>query len=296
MTLADAYAACARLARAHYENFPVASRLVPRRLRPHVAAIYAFARAADDLADEGRALAARRLAALDAWRARLRRAAAGDVDPADPHAAVFLALADTMGRHALPVALFEDLLSAFAQDVTVTRYETWADLFDYCRRSANPVGRLVLRLFGYRSTALDEASDAVCTALQLTNFWQDFARDWAVGRLYLPAEERRAAGADEADLDPAALTPAWRLALKRAAARTRALFEAGRAVCDGVGGRLRWELRLTWLGGVTILDRVEAVDFDVAHRRPALRRRDAAPLLWKALRWRATSAAALPTW
>jgi squalene synthase HpnC len=296
VTLADAYQACTRLARAHYENFPVASRLVPRRLRPHVAAIYAFARGADDLADEGGAPPAQRLAALDAWRERLRRAAGGRVDPADPHAAVFLALADTMERHALPLALFEDLLSAFVQDVTVTRYATWADLLDYCRRSANPVGRLVLRLFGYRDAALDRASDAVCTALQLTNFWQDFARDWAIGRLYLPAEECRAAGADEADLDPAALTPAWRLALGRAAARTRALFEAGRAVCDGVGGRLRWELRLTWLGGVTILDRVEAVEFDVAHRRPTLERRDAATLLWRALRWRAAGAAAAQAW
>lgn len=291
MTLADAYAACARAARRHDENFPVASRLVPRHLRPQVAAIYAFARGADDLADEGQAPPAERLAALEAWRERLRRAAAGRVDPADPHAGVFLALADTIARHRLPLVLFEDLLSAFAQDVTVKRYETWPDLLDYCRRSANPVGRLVLRLFGHEDAALDRASDAVCTALQLTNFWQDFARDWAMGRLYLPAEERRAAGADEADLDPAALTPAWRLALARAAARTRALFETGRAVCDGVSGRLRWELRLTWLGGMTILERVEAVDFDVAHRRPSLRRLDAAPLLWKALRWRPAAAA-----
>ena len=161
---------------------------------------------------------------------------------------VFAALAHTREQFGLPIELFEDLLSAFRQDVTTTRYETWRDVLDYCRRSANPVGRLVLRLFGYNDPHLDRCSDAVCTALQLTNFWQDFAIDWGRGRLYLPAEEWRAAGASLAELDARRVTPAWQLALARANARTHLLFEKGKPIVDDVTGRLRYELRATWLG------------------------------------------------
>jgi squalene synthase HpnC len=283
--LADAYAACERMARSHYENFPVASWLLPAAMRPHVAAVYAFARGADDLADEGSASPAERRAAIGAWRARLHRAADGRTDEASD-GAMFVALGHTIRSLDLPVALFDDLLSAFGQDTMTTRYDSWRGLLDYCRRSANPVGRLVLRIAGRRDPRLDESSDALCSALQLTNFWQDFGRDWRAGRLYVPREVLEACGASERDLDDGRLTPAWRDALAQAIAFTRELFERGRAVCDGVTGRLRWELRFTWLGGTRILERVQARRSDLLVFRPALGAGDAPVLLWRAARWK----------
>jgi phytoene synthase len=284
-TLRRAYAACARLAREHYENFPVASLLLPRAMRPSIAAIYAFARRADDFADEGQLGQGERLRLLDDWQRRLR--ATNVLFHGEPSAddLVFLAVDDTIRRHRLPLSLFEDLLSAFRQDVTVTRYATWSDVLDYCSRSANPVGRLVLRVAGYEDERLDRASDAVCTALQLANFWQDFARDWKSGRLYVPLADRDIAGAVDADLDAGRMSPAWRAALREMSRRTRALFADGRPVCDGVHGRLRFELRLTWLGGTRILDKLDAAEYDVFRRRPALSARDAGPILWRALTW-----------
>ncbi len=285
--LDEAYAACEQLARSHYENFPVASLLLPRAMRPSIAAIYAFARRADDFADEGDVPAAERLHALDQWRRRLHACtvpASRDIAPS-PDDAVFVALGDTIRRHRLPVKLFDDLISAFRQDVTVKRYPTWERLVDYCSRSANPVGRLVLRVAGHDDPALDLASDAVCTALQLTNFWQDLAQDWSRGRLYVPIDDRDRAGARDADLDAGRITPEWQAALRVMSARTRALFHAGRPVCDGVEGRLKLELRLTWLGGSRILDRLEQNDFDVFGRRPTLGGADAVPLLWRAVLW-----------
>ena len=359
---AEAYATCARFAREHYENFPVASLLLPRRMRPHVAAVYAFARVADDFADEGDRPADVRLALLDAWRDRLLacnsacdspagtglkpcadRSSIGsgaDLQPSADRSSIgsgadlqpsanrssigsgaglqasptvvatasvgaseatvgtglqacvtadkiFLALGSTIRDCRLPVSLFDDLLSAFRQDVTTARYETWDEVLDYCRRSANPVGRLVLGIAGLHDVALARASDAVCTALQLTNFWQDLERDWHKGRLYLPLEDCRRAGADLGDLDAGRLTPAWRQVLGSAGARTAALFDEGRAVCDSVGGRLGLELRLTWLGGRRILSRLERDDFDVFGRRPALGASDLPALLWQAMTWRA---------
>ena len=296
MTADAAYAACARLASTHYENFPVASHLLPRRMRPHVAAVYAFARLADDIADEGEAPADLRHARLDEWLVRLDRAlqsspyAEGTVLEPEMAAiapAIFAAVAATARECALPRTLFEDLVSAFRQDITVTRYASWADVLDYCRRSANPVGRLVLRIGGWRDGRLDEASDAVCTALQLTNFWQDLAIDWSRGRLYVPTDVHEPSGAAMASLDRRQWSPAWRTALGTCASRTRALFAQGRPVCDGVSGRLKWELRLTWLGGLRILDRLEQADFDVFSSRPTLGAADAPSLVWQAARWRA---------
>lgn len=282
--LTAAYASCARDGRRHYENFPVASVLLPRHMRRHVAAVYAFARAADDFADEGSRPVAERLELLDGWLERLRRAASGgEPDPrlraGEPsHApAIFLALGGSIRECSLPPELFEDLLSAFRQDVSVTRYATWTDLFDYCRRSANPVGRLVLRIAGHREPRLDAWSDAICTALQLTNFWQDCIVDSGRGRIYLPREEQQAHGAREEDLAAGAITTAWRAALSAAAHRTRQLFDEGRPLCDAMRGRLRYELRATWLGGTRILDRLERAEFDVARRRPTL---GAADALW----------------
>ena len=282
-----AYARCLEIARGHYENFPVASRLLPRAMRPHVAAIYAFARTADDFADEGDRSNDERLALLDDWRDRLHRAAGGDFVADDFNAAaIFRALAVTMRRFQLELDLFDDLLSAFRQDVLVKRYETWDDVLDYCRRSANPVGRLVLRLAGYRDARLDGFSDAVCTALQLTNFWQDLGIDWRRGRLYVPLAVVQAAAADETDLDRQQLTPEWRIALASAANTTRSLFDQGRPIADSVRGRLKWELRATWLGGMRILERLEAAGFDVFTARPSLDWTDATVIGAKTLAWR----------
>lgn len=301
--LADAYAHCLLLSRAHYENFPVASYLLPKSMRPSIAAIYAFARTADDFADLPGIPDATRIERLDDWHRRLVAKSpltiagndpAFDVRPGDrvrpDPDLIFLALHDTIGAKRLPIGLFEDLLSAFRQDVTTQRYDTWSSLLDYCRRSADPVGRLVLRVAGYDRPDLDSASDAVCTALQLTNFWQDLERDWRVGRLYVPLDDRRAAGADEADLDARRWTEGWRAVMEVMAQRTRALFDIGRAVCDGVEGRLRWELRATWLGGVRILDQLETRGFDVFDRRPSLGASDLAPLVRDALLWRSPPA------
>jgi phytoene synthase len=195
-----------------------------------------------------------------------------------------------MAACSLPVSLFTDLLSAFRQDVDVTRYATWPDLLDYCRRSANPVGRLVLRISGRDEAALDASSDALCTALQLTNFWQDLERDWKKGRVYLPADLMAAHGTGEGDIAAGAMTPPLRDALADAAARTRHLFEWGRYVCGAVGGRLGLELRATWLGGTRILDRLERSQFDVFEARPSLGARDALPISARLVWWSASRA------
>ena len=286
--LSRAYAACEAMARAHYENFPVASRLLPRPMRPHVAAVYAYARVADDLADEGAAPPAERLVQLNAWQRRLHAAVAVERSDTAPHEhedLIVVALAHSIRLLDLPIALFDDLLSAFAQDTMTTRYASWDDVLDYCRRSANPVGRLVLRIAGYRDATLDQSSDALCTALQLTNFWQDFGRDWRAGRLYVPREVVAACGADEAELNGSALTAPWRAALGRCIAETARQFRAGRAVCDGVRGRLRYELRFTWLGGARTLERVERTGSALLTNRPTLGARDVPVLLWRAARW-----------
>lgn len=289
----DPHDICLRIAAAHYENFPVASLLVPRTMRRDIAALYAFARAADDFADEGEEPPAARHARLDDWERRLRDAAAGRaVDDGTDAGATFAALAITMTRRQLPAALFLDLLSAFRQDVDVARYTTWASLLDYCRRSANPVGRLVLRiaLASPRVTpALDASSDALCTALQLTNFWQDVERDWEKGRVYLPADVMAAHGASEDDIARGAMSPALAAALGDAALRTRECFTRGRLVCEQVRGRLGLELRATWLGGMRVLDRLERAGFDAFQARPSLGWRDAVPLARGLLLWSASA-------
>lgn len=268
--LAAAYEHCSALARAHYENFPVASWLLPARMRPHIAAIYAFARTADDFADEPGRSREERLALLDQWRAMLHEAARGE-DSAHP---VFRALAHSMRECDLPVDLLDDLLSAFRQDVLINRYRTWDEVMDYCRRSANPVGRLVLRVAGVREQDADRASDALCSGLQLANFWQDFGVDWSRGRLYVPREESDRSGASESDLAAGRMTIEWKSALRAGVARTRALFEAGRPVTGAVRGRLRFELRATWAGGMRILDKIERLDYDTLHSRPTIGKGD----------------------
>ena len=279
------------MAKAHYENFPVASRLLPAAMRPHVAAVYAFARVADDIADEGAAPAAERAAQLDAWQRRLHAAVAVERSEAAPHAhedLIVVALAHSIRTLDLPIACFDDLVSAFGQDTMTTRYASWRDVFDYCRRSANPVGRLVLRIAGVRDAAVERSSDALCTALQLANFWQDFGRDWRSGRLYVPRDVQAAAGASEhelADAPAGPLSAAWAAALAQCVAVTREQFAGGRAVCDGVRGRLRYELRFTWLGGQRILERVDRARRELLTYRPTLHGGDVPLLLWRAMRW-----------
>jgi phytoene synthase len=262
-------------------------------MRPHVAAVYAFARVADDIADEGTALPATRQAQLRAWQIRLHEAvdASHGVQPSETRDdLIVVALGHSIRSLDLPVALFDDLLSAFGQDTMTTRYGSWRDVLDYCRRSANPIGRLVLRIAGYRDEVLDRSSDALCTALQLTNFWQDFGGDWRAGRLYVPRDVQEAYGASEAELSGGPLTPGWTRAVEACVDFTYAAFHEGRAVCNGVGGRLRLELRLTWLGGQRILERVEATRADLLRHRPSIDASDVPRLLWRAVRWKGSAA------
>ncbi|WP_332814617.1 squalene synthase HpnC [Ramlibacter sp.] len=260
----------------HYENFPVASWLCPPRLRPAVAAIYRFARTADDLADEGPASPARRLADLAEYRADLAAAAQGPGRSARwPQ--VFGPLAGAMADWRLPLPLLQDLLSAFEQDVAKTRdgaaYRDRDELLEYCRRSANPVGRLMLHLYGVGDAASMAQSDSICTALQLINFWQDISQDLARGRRYLPESDCRAHGVDP--VLPAAAPPQRRQALVRAECEwARELMRAGAPLVRRVPGRAGWELRGVVQGGLRILDRIAALGFDTFAHRPKLRALD----------------------
>jgi phytoene synthase len=272
---------CARLTRAHYENFPVASRLVPRAIRPAIQAIYAFARLADDFADE-ETHEGHRLERLDEWGAMLEDCFRGRaIHP------VFVALRDAVQRHGLPPEPFRDLLAAFRMDVTTRRHPDFASLLRYCRLSANPVGRLVLHLFGHHDPVLIGRSNALCTALQLTNHWQDVAIDLARDRIYLPADDRDRLGVTEEEMRDGRVTDRFRALMLEQIERTRALYAAARPLCDAVRGRLRLELRMTWMGGGRILEEIEAAGCDVFKRRPTLGLRDALIVLVRALRWAA---------
>ncbi|HKN11415.1 MAG TPA: squalene synthase HpnC [Pseudomonadota bacterium] len=264
---------------AHYENFPVASRLVPAALRGAVVAIYAFARAADDIADEGDDPPAARLAQLDAYAAMLDRIERGEV----PSAAPFAALAAAIDRHALPMHLFHDLLSAFRQDVIKPRYATYDEVLDYCARSANPIGRLLLHLYHAHDAGNLGHADAICSGLQLTNFWQDIAVDWRKGRVYLPREDLDRFGVSEAQIARAQYDDNWSRLLAFEVARTRAMLEAGRPLTRALPLRLGLELKFILAGGLRILAAIDSVRGDVFRHRPQLRRRD----------WVAMSASAL---
>ncbi len=263
----------------HYENFPVASRLVPATLRPAVVAIYRFARGADDLADEGNALPAVRIAALAAYDAALNRIATGETPTTPP----FPALAQAIRAHGLPMAPFHDLLSAFTQDVSVGRYGTYADLADYCRRSANPVGRLLLALYRADAPSNLVMSDAICTGLQLTNFWQDIHIDWAKDRVYLPQEDLDRFGVPVAQIAQGRVDDRWRALLTFETARARALLISGRPLTRALPWRLGLELSLVIAGGLRILDRIDAVQGDVFTQRPRLRARDWCVVAYHAL-------------
>jgi squalene synthase HpnC len=264
---------------AHYENFPVASFLLPRDVRAAVLALYRFARAADDVADEGDATPAQRLAELDRFGAALDAIASGR----QPAEAPFADLAVAVRRHELPIALLHDLISAFRQDVTTHRYPTWASVLDYCRRSANPIGRLLLRL--HRRDGPDDAawSDAVCSALQLVNFWQDIAQDWRKGRVYLPQEDLARFGVTETQIAAGRCDDAWRALIAFETARTRALLESGRPLVRSLPWRFALELSGIIAGGHRILDRIDGVGGDVFRHRPRLRRVDWALVACRAI-------------
>ncbi len=254
----------------HYENFPVASFLVPRRLRRPIETIYRFARSADDIADEGDASPEQRLAGLAACQAELDRIAAGT----SPRTPLFVALAGEIRQHALPIQLFRDLLDAFAQDVVKKRYADYPELLDYCRRSANPVGRLVLHLCGRSEARHLEQSDCICSALQLVNFWQDVAVDWQKGRIYLPQADLPRFRIGEADIAAGRWSANWAALMDFQIDRTRELMLRGAPLVHALPGRLGWEIRLTVQGGLRILERLRRVRGNVFARRPKLGKRD----------------------
>jgi len=258
-----AYALCRRLARRHYENFPTASYLVPRDKRDALAAVYAFARCADDLADEPGIEG--RLEQLAEWRQKLVECYAGKAEHP-----VFIALRDTIERFRLSQENFENLLRAFESDVRANRHANFLSLLAYCSCSANPVGRLVLELFDHREPELFILSDHICTALQLTNFWQDVAVDLERDRIYLPLEDLARFNYTLADLHAWQVDDRWRQLLAFQVQRTREFFARGQALPDKVRSELRRQLRLTWLGGMAILSKIEAVGYDVFRARPSL--------------------------
>ncbi|HMC16380.1 MAG TPA: squalene synthase HpnC [Albitalea sp.] len=266
----------------HYENFPVASVLCPPHLRSAVAAIYGFARTADDLADEGYASAEQRLADLAAYRRDLAAVVAGEA-PSPRWRSVFVALSQVMSRHALPVRLLTDLLDAFEQDVVQQRYADRGELLDYCRRSANPVGRLLLHLYGIGDTLSLARSDAICTALQLANFWQDLGVDTARGRLYAPLADCRRHGIDPATLLARADGAAPRALVAELVDWTRSLMLLGAPLVHTVPGRAGWELRLVVQGGLRILEKIAQRGFATLQARPTLTPLDAPLLVWRAL-------------
>jgi squalene synthase HpnC len=261
---ASARAYCRALARSHYENFLLASAMLPRELREPMYHVYAYCRWADDLADE-EGDARRALAGLRWWREELQRCYAGE-----PQHPVFVALAETIRDFDLPMEPFADLLTAFEQDQTVTRYQTYEELLGYCRYSANPVGRLVLLLFGYRDEERLRLSDCTCTALQLANFWQDVARDLEIGRIYLPLAEMEQFGYSEQELRERAENDAFRRLLRFQVARTRELFQRGAPLKERVRRRLRLEIDLFSQGGLLMLRLIEQQGYNVLSRRPAI--------------------------
>jgi phytoene synthase len=257
----------------HYENFPVASILLPPKLRRPIEAIYAFARSADDFADEGDWSAANRLAKLDAYSRELDAMEAGIVSESP----LFVERADMVKQYQRPVQLLRDLLEAFKQDVVQDRYTDFPELLDYCRRSANPIGRLLLQLFLVDDPVKLRMSDDICTALQLINHWQDVAIDWrknAHGRVYLPQDEMLRFGVSDADIGRAIATPAWRALMAFQVGRAREMMNNGAPLAAMMPGRFGVELRLIVAGGLTILDKIDAVGGDIFNHRPTVTKLD----------------------
>lgn len=261
----------------HYENFPVASVLLPARLRPAVETIYAFARSADDFADEGDAPPDARLAALTGYEEALDRIGRGEA----AQTALFQKLEGVVREYRLPLQPLRDLLSAFKQDVVTKRYPTFDALKDYCRRSADPVGTLMLHLYGAADERNLRDSDAICTSLQLINFWQDVAIDWKKERIYLPLEDMTRFGVTESHLENATVDAAWRKLMRFEVERARAMMLSGAPLAQRLPGRIGWELRLVVQGGLRILERIESAGYDVFRHRPQLRAGDWMRILWR---------------
>jgi squalene synthase HpnC len=253
---------CQWLATSHYENFPVATRLLPPRLRPHFHALYAYCRWADDLGDEVHdSVSALRL--LDCWEQELEACYAGR--PSHP---VMVALRETIVACDIPDEPFHDLITAFRRDQSIHRYDTLEDVFDYCKYSANPVGRLVLYACGYRAPKLQQLSDLTCTALQLANFWQDVRRDYAIGRIYIPRENMERHRVPELDILMGECTPAFQSMMRELVEQTRALFEHGLPLAEMVDRHLGIDIELFSRGGLEILKLIERQNYDVLSRRP----------------------------
>jgi len=278
-TLAEARAWCKSLAETHYENFHVATWFLPTRMRPHFETIYAYCRVADDLGDEvGDPALSTKL--LTQWRAMLGECY--DTPDRSRHP-VFVALAETVRACDIPREPFADLLVAFMRDQTVIRHETVAQLEDYARYSANPVGRMVLYVAGERDPSLHELSDKICTGLQLANFWQDVAEDCAAGRVYLPTDEMLRFGVSEEDIAAKRLTAGYTAMMKSLVEYTRELFTAGKPICGRVDGELAATLSLFIAGGEAILDAIERQGYNTLERRPVLGKATKARLLARAL-------------
>ena len=269
----------------HYENFPVASWLCPPQLRPPIVAIYRFARTADDIADEGDAAPDARLADLAAFRADLLAVAAGRT-PSPRWPDVFGPLAVQLPLHRLPVTLLAELLDAFAQDAAQTRYADRNELLDYCRRSANPIGRLLLHLYGIDDAGALARSDAVCSALQLANFWQDLGVDAARGRLYVPRADASRHGVEVDELLALRDSDRVRALVADLVAWARELMLAGAPLVDAIGGRAGWELRFVVQGGLRVLEKIDRLGGATLTTRPTIGAADAPLLAWRALTMR----------
>ncbi|MFZ6873044.1 squalene synthase HpnC [Undibacterium sp. Di27W] len=263
----------------HYENFPVASVLLPARLRPAVEVIYAFARSADDIADEGDASPEQRLRELTEYEQELDNIEKNSSSESQ----LFKALAKVICEYGLPLQCFRDLLSAFKQDVITVRYADFPALLNYCERSANPVGKLMLHLYGAAGPDNLRDSDAICSALQLINFWQDVAIDWQKQRIYLPLDDLSRFGISEQQIASGMQNEDWRNMMRFQVARARNMMLSGSGLAKRLPGRLGWELRLVVQGGLRILEKIEAGNFDVFQHRPKLNALD-----WLKLAWRAT--------
>jgi hydroxysqualene synthase len=270
----------------HYENFPVASVLCPPALRPAVLAIYGFARTADDLADEGSDTPAQRLEALQAYRADLYAVGSG-CEPTAHWAAVFGPLQLAIKQHHLPLQPLDDLLSAFMQDVCPCEYADRYAVLEYCQRSANPVGRLLLHLYGITQPQALQQSDHICTALQLINFWQDLSVDIPRGRMYVPHAERVCYGVTPSMLQTQQDNTATRGLVKALVAWARGHMQQGLPLVHTLPGRTGWELRLVVQGGLAILRKIEAMQYACLQARPRLRWHDGPALAWRALTMRA---------
>lgn len=275
----------------HYENFPVGSIFLPRRLRAPIRAIYAFARSADDFADEGDDPAELRLAKLAEYHAQLDALERSGSDENAVEHPIFKALAPHIRRFDLPYSLFHDLLSAFEQDCTKTRYAHFGEVMDYCKRSANPIGRLLLRLYGDNDAKHQAWSDGICSALQLINFLQDVAIDWRKDRIYLPQDEMAKFGISERQIAEGRCDALWQQFMKGQIERARRMLQAGAPLGLALRGRIGFEMRLIILGGERILSQLHASRGDMFQHRPKLRGSDWLNMLWRALNTRSPRAA-----